>query len=229
MSNGTPRTPWQNIPLLIDISNFQLRGLLEKMEVDRAIEALTSSELVRLQKFADFRVRGLGRAARGRTGADLLGEAVLRTLIGAEDTQRGRHWNKDVDFELHLKGAIRGISSCWRRHFKEKEAYLVSELPIHDAKGREQSPLDNVPQENSLTSSAHAAPDELLIEKEKEERVLTIFKDDPEAAQVVQGLLDKLKKDEIMSKYGLGEKQYAAAVRRIRVKLLGRRNGGSKE
>ena len=61
-----------HIPLLIDISNFQLRSLLEKIEVDRAIEALTSSELLRLQKFADFRVRGLGRAARGRTGEDLL-------------------------------------------------------------------------------------------------------------------------------------------------------------
>ena len=55
-----------------------------------------------------------------------------------------------------------------------------------------------------------------------------MFKDDPEATQVLQGLLDGLKKNEIMSKYGLDEKQYAAAVKRIRVKLLGRRNGGSR-
>jgi hypothetical protein len=39
-----------HIPLLIDISNFQLRNLLEKIEVDRAIEALTPSELLKLQK-----------------------------------------------------------------------------------------------------------------------------------------------------------------------------------
>src|SRR6266496_1327997 len=43
-----------HIPLLIDISKFQLRSLLEKIEVDRAIEALTSSELLRLQQFAAF-------------------------------------------------------------------------------------------------------------------------------------------------------------------------------
>lgn len=209
-----------HIPLLIDISNFQLRSLLEKIEVDRAIESLTSPELLRLQQFADFRVRGLGRAARGRTCEDLLHEALLRTLIGAEDTRQGRHWNKDVDFVMHLTGAMRSISSCWKRQFTEKEAYLISELPIHDAEGQEQSPLDNV-------ASGHTAADQCLIEKDEEDRVLAIFKDDPEAIQVLRGLLDGLKKNEIMLRYGLGEKQYAAAARRIRVKLLGPRNGGS--
>src|SRR2546425_7246381 len=76
-----------HIPLLIDISKFQLRSLLEKIEVDRAIEALTSSELLRLQQFAAFRVQGLGRATRGRTGEDLLAEALLGTLIGTRSEE----------------------------------------------------------------------------------------------------------------------------------------------
>ena len=109
-----------HIPLLTDPSNSQLRSLLEKIEVDRAIEALTLQSWLRLQQFADFRVLGLGRAARGRTGEDLLEEALLRTLIGAEDTQKGRHWNKDVDFVRHLTGAMQSISSCWKRQFKEE-------------------------------------------------------------------------------------------------------------
>ena len=233
-----PRPPeLMHIPLLIDISNFQLRSLLEKIEVDRAIEALTSSEVLRLQQSADFRVRGLGRAARGRTWEDLLQEAVLRTLIGAEDTQKGRHWNKDVDIVMHLTGAMRSISNCWKRQFeaavqrKETEAYLIPALPIHDAEGQEQSPLFNVAS-GHITSGGlwgtDAATDQRLIEKDEEDRVLTIFKDDPEATQVLQGLLDGLKKNEITSRYGLDEKKYAAAAKRIRVKLLGRRNGGSK-
>ena len=45
---------------------------------------------------------------------------------------------------------------------------------------------------------------------------------------MIQGLLDGLKKNEITSRYGLDEKKYAAAAKRIRVKLLGRRNGKSK-
>jgi hypothetical protein len=206
-----------HIPLLTDPRSSRLRSLLEKIEVDRAIEALTSSELLRLQRFADFRVRGLGRAARGRTGRDLLAEAQLRTLIGAEATREGRHWNKNVDFVQHLKRAMESISNCWKRQFKEKEAYLISELPIQDAEGQEHSPLDKV-------ASGHAATDQLLIDKDEEERVLMIFKDDPEATQVLLGLLHGLKKNEM----GLDKKQFAATEKRIRLKLLGRRNGGSR-
>jgi CheY-like chemotaxis protein len=201
-----------HIPLLIDSSNFQLPRLLEKIEVERAIEALTPSELLRLKRFADYRVRGLGPAACGRTGEDLLSEAQLRTLIGAGATRQGRHWNKHVDFVWHLTGAMRSISSCWRRQFKETGACLISEFPRHDAEGQEHSPLDNV-------ASGHAIADQRLIEKDEEDRILAMFKDDPEATQVLQGLLDGLKKNEIMSKHGLSEKQYAAAVKRI-LKLL---------
>jgi CheY-like chemotaxis protein len=208
------------IPLLTEPRNSQLRSFLEKIEVDRAIEALTSSELLRLQRFSAFRVRGLGRAALGRTGEDLLGEALLRTLIGAETTQKGRHWNKNVDFVQHLKRAMESISNCWKRQFREKETYLISELVIHDAEGQEHSPLDNV-------ASEHAAADQRLIEQDEEDRVLAMFKDYPEATtQVLQGLLAGLKKNEITSQYGFDEKVYAAAVKRIRVKLLGRGNGG---
>jgi len=209
-----------HIPLLIDISNFQLRGLLEKIEVDRMLEMLTTAELLKLQRFADFRVRGLGRAADGRTGKDLLGEAVVRTLTGAEDTQKGRHWNKNVDFVQHLAGAIRSISNCWKRHCKE-EVYLVSELVIHDVEGQEYSPLDNL-------ASEQVAADQCLIEKDEESRVLATFKDDSDATHVLQGLLNGLKKHEIMLRYGLGEKQYAAVVKRIRVKLMGLKSGGTR-
>ena len=208
-----------HIPLLVDFSNFQLCGLLEKIEVERAIAALTGSELLRLRQYAEFRIRGLGRTARGRTWEDLLGDALLRTLIGAEDTHKGRHWNKDVDFVRHLIGAMQSISSCWRRKFQEIEPHLMSELLIHDAEGQEQSPVDHV-------ASANAAADERLIEKNEEDRVLTLFKDDPQATQVLHGLLDGLRKNEIMPRCGLTEKEYLAVVKRIRVRVLSQRNGG---
>ena len=216
-----PRPPeLMHIPLITDPCNSQLRSLLEKIEIDRMIEMLTTKDWLKLQKFADFRVRGLGWAARGRTGEDLLGDALLRTLIGAEATQKGRHWNKDVDFVWHLTGAMRSISTCWRRQFKENEAHLISEFPMHDADGEEHSLLDNV-------ASQHTAADQRLIEKDEKEWVLAMFKHDPEATQVLQGLLDGLKKNEIMSRHGFDEKKYVAVVKRI-LKLLGRRNGGSK-
>lgn len=216
-----PRPPEvMHIPLLIDTGRGQLRSLLEKIEVDRAIKTLTCSELLRLQQFAKFRVRGLGRAARGRDWEDLLEEALYRTLVGAEDTQAGRHWNKKVPFEQHLRGAISSIANVWKRQCKEKSTYLASELLIHDVEGQEHSPVDNVP-------SGHVLADQRLIEKGEEDRVFAVFKHDPEATQVLQGFMDGLKKNEIMLRYRLEEKKYAAAVRRIRVKLLGgRHNGG---
>jgi CheY-like chemotaxis protein len=209
-----------NIPLLIRSSTRPLRSLLQKIEIDRMIEMLTKTERLRLQRFAEFRVRGLGRAARGRTWEDLLAEAVLRTLIGAEGTQKGRRWNKNVDFVMHLTGAMRSISSSWKRKFTEMEAYLISELPTHDAEGREQS-LDNV-------ASGQTAADQSLIEKSEEDRILTMFKDDLEATEVLRGLLDGLKKAEILSKFGLGETKYVAALKRIRVRLLGRKDAGGR-
>jgi CheY-like chemotaxis protein len=213
-----PRPPeLMHIPFITEARNSQLRSLLEKIEVDRMIEMLTTKDWLKLQKFADFRVRGLGGAARGRTGQDLLGDALLRTLIGAESTQKGRHWNKDVDFVWHLTGAMRSISTCWKRQFKETEPHLISEFPVHDA-GEEHSLLDSL-------ASQHAAADQRLIEQDEEDRVLAMFKHDPEATQVLQGLLDGLKKNAIMPRYGLDERRYAATVRRIRVKLLDRRNG----
>jgi hypothetical protein len=109
------------------------------------------------------------------------------------------------------------ISSSWKRQFKDKEAHLMSELVIHDAEGQEHSPLDNV-------ASGHAPADQRLIEKNEEDRILAKFKDDPDATHVLHSLLDGLQKNEIISRYGLDEKQYSASVKRIRVKVLGRKN-----
>jgi len=217
-----PRPPEaMHIPLLLDANIYQLHCMLEKIEIDRAITALTSSELLRLQRFAKFRVRGIGRAASGRNWEDLLSEALYRTLMGTEDAQSGRHWNKKVTFVQHLAGAMSSIASLWKRQFKEKTTYRMSELSIHDSEGQEHSPFDEIP--------ATCKPaDQRLIEKCMTDHVLELLQDSPHASQVFRGLVDHLKKTEIMSKYGLDEKQYAAAMRRIRVRLLGETNNGNR-
>ena len=149
-----------------------------------------------------------------------LSEAQLLTLIGAEDTQKGRHWNGDVDFVWHLTEAMRSISTSWKRQ-AEKEADLILELPVHDAEGHEQSSLENL-------ASREAAPDRNLIAKAEVARIFRMFTDDPEATQVLQGWYNGLKPNEIRQKYGLDEKRFAAAKKRIRVETIGRRNGGGR-
>ena len=176
-----------NIPLLIGPVNGQLCSLLNKIEVDRAINALTSSELLRLQRVAQFRIRGLGRTARGRDWEDLLDEALYRTLIGAEDNNNGRHWNTKVSFVQHLASTISSIANLWKRQFRENDTYLESELLTYDAEGHEHSPIDNVAAKNSPT-------DQLLLERDEENQILMMFRDDPEVAQLIQGLASGLKR-----------------------------------
>ena len=212
-----------DIPLLIDIS--QLRTLFGRIrhwatrdDVDRAIAMLTSIELLKLQKFAEYRVRGLGRAGRGRTGEDLLQDVLLRTLQGAEST-KGRHWNKGVDFFNYLVWAIRSTSDNWKkRHMYDLDVYLTSEVITSKAAEEKLHPMDSV-------ASEEIAQDQCLIAREEEGRILELFNKDSEAKRVLHELVAGMKKLEIMQRHGITETQYRKVVKRIRVKLLGGKKG----
>lgn len=207
------------IPVLVEISLARLRMTLEAIEVVKAVRALTVPDQLRLQHFAKLWIRGIGRAASGRDWQDLLQEAVFRTLLGAEDAKKGRHWNKKVDLVRHLAEAMRSIANSWKRQFAEEEnTFLSSELQTCDSEGEEYSLLDNA-------ASGHLLVEDRLIEAEEEDRILGKVRDDADASRLLEGWIDGLKKNEILSKYGLDEKRYAAAVRRMRMKLLGRIGG----
>jgi hypothetical protein len=216
-----PRPPELiDIPVLVDyLDRPQLRKFLEYIELRRAIRALTPAEQLRLRDVAKFRIYGLGHAAGGRDWEDLLSETFSRTLMGATDTKNGRHWNKNVDLVRHLTEAMRSIANSWRRQFTEEEnTYLLSELQTRDAEGDEYSPLDNV-------ASRHVPADKCLIEREIEDQIFDVLRGDPDATQVLQGWMDGFRKSEILPKCGLDARRYDAAVRLIRVRLLGRRGG----
>jgi hypothetical protein len=77
-------------------------------EIEEAFNALSDVELVKLKKFAAFRIRGIGRAALGRNGGDLLQEAFISLVTG------DRRWNKEkVNMFGFLHGAVESISSHW--------------------------------------------------------------------------------------------------------------------
>ena len=208
-----------DVPLLIDIS--QLRTLFERFrywatkdEIENAITNLTDAELLRLEQFSEYRVRGLGRQARGRTGQDLLQEVLLSTFQGAM-TSKGRHWNKNVGFFAYLAGAIRSTSDNWKKQqLYGAEIFLASEL---------MSETEDEPRGIEDVASGTPAPDQWLIARERERRILELFDDDLEARQILQQLLSGLRRNEIVQKYGVTEKQYHAALKRIRLKVFGRK------
>jgi CheY-like chemotaxis protein len=238
--DDVPRPPeLMDIPVLI--STLQLRHLLEKLqywatreEIDQAIAALSPAQWQKLKKFAEWKVRVLGPSARDK-GKDLLQDALLSSFVGAQDNGKGRRWNKRVNFVMHLTGAMRGICSHWKDKFNKREV-LECEAAKCDAEGQELSPLDNLgpggpddtPNERLRVAAAEGfqpAADRRLIAKEEVERIFGMFYVDEHASLVLQGLSEDMKKNQIMKKYELTEKQYDAATKRIRLNLSSRRNG----
>jgi CheY-like chemotaxis protein len=177
--------------------NDQLHDLLERIEVDRAIKSLTTADRIRLKSYADYKIRGLGRAVTDRDGRDLLAEAVYRTLLGT------RHWRKDVDFVHHLRESMRSIAFQWKRELKQSP---FADNTSTDQQGEEHSILE------VATIESMTAERSLIAEIE----LFEVFQGDREATSILRGAADGLKESDIKSKYDLDERQYAAALRRIR-------------
>ena len=179
-------------------------------EVNRAIEALTRSDLLRLKHFAVWRLRGLGRVGCGRTWEDLLSEAKLSTLEGAANNGSGRRWNQNVDLVTHLVGAMRSISSHWKRDFDEQEAVLESEIVTCTEEEDSTSPLNDAPSEYPSQEREVAARQEWDL-------IATRCHNDSGATQVLQGFSRGMTATEIMRDYRLTKWEYHQAVKRIRL------------
>ena len=208
------RKELMNVPFLLDMGTLRFRQVLEKLqplatreEVDRAITALTTADLLRLRKFSEGRVC-LSRGTDHRTWEDLLQEALRKTLEG------DRHWNKRVSFCAHLVGVMRSIT---RR--RKGDINLWCDIFEYDAEGQEHCLLDT-------ETSREMAADQLLIAGETSDRISETFNDNPITLFVARGLSEGLTKKEIMKEGGLSENEYRAAVKRIRMKLLSPPNGG---
>jgi hypothetical protein len=192
-----------------------------KDEVYRAIEALTPGELLKLKHFAAWRVRGLARASCGRTWEDLLSEAVLSTLEGAANNGSGRCWNRNVDLVTHLAGAMRSISSHWRRDFvEEEEVFLESELATRSGEEGWISPLENA-------ASDDPCQDRYVAAREEWDLIATLFHDDVAARKVLEGWLREMTPREVMQVLEPTKWKYEQTVKRIRLRLRKRDKGRS--
>src|SRR5215470_6779627 len=155
-----------------------------------AVNSLSEANLLRLSKFATLTVKAIGRKAKGRTGEDLLHEAMLEIVEGR------RKWSEDIDFFQHLIAAMRHIAKRWG--LEKGEEYLESELPGFADLGR---------QSYSETAS---------IELQEIRRLL---EDDPTSLRIFDALALGLTAREAQSQLQISPLDYAAATRRIRRKL----------
>ena len=182
-------------------------------EVMAAIESLSAEQDYRLKKYAGFRVRGLGRAAMGRTYDALLAEAVVATLRGAEGGTEGRKWAKNrVPFVDHLLGAIRSISTHWAEAY-ERRGTEAERFDWQEAREDDEGNLVR-PTEEAVDPGADpfrsCAANELLEALDRQ------FAEDEDAWLVIEGRKKGMAVPEMVADFGLTEKKVNAAMQRVR-------------
>lgn len=161
-----------------------------------ALASLSPDGLRRLGIYASYRMKPIAANARGRSGEDLLGEAITATLRGE------RVWREGVDFFTHLVGCMRSIAFNWSR--KGQEEVLVQE--------NEADLFDNI-------ASESPDPERILSATQQLDGIKSIFAADSVASRTVELLAFGFTGREIRELLGLSEMQYAAAIRRIRRKI----------
>jgi DNA-directed RNA polymerase specialized sigma24 family protein len=171
-------------------------------EIVAAIERLQNTELIKLERYARYRIRGLGRKAGGRDHDDLVKEALLATLSGQ------RRWNKEVEFYAHLLGVIRSISSHWREKYAFDGALLESESHFTPP-GQESSWLASV-------SSPEPDAERVASARQEVQRITQYFAADSQVTLIIEGLRDGLTGPEIQAQQGMPRTEYESAVRRMR-------------
>jgi hypothetical protein len=96
--------------------------------VEEAVLALSPKQEKSLLLFGDHRIRVIGRAALGRTGEDLLREALLRILQGR------RNWNKDArDLVTYLRVRLSTtphIRGRWEEHMGRWKRILTGVVVV---------------------------------------------------------------------------------------------------
>jgi RNA polymerase sigma-70 factor (ECF subfamily) len=161
----------------------------------RALRALSDADLVRLKALARLWSRGL---PNGLGWADVLNEAIVRVLEGA------RPWPAGVPLLAFLSGVMRSIcDDHWRRVRREASTRRGD---LADVAG---SAEDTSP---GLERTLVAA--QMLGE------IGRLFAGDLEVSKIIAGLSEGLTARGICRQYGMTERDYDTARKRMRRALL---------
>jgi RNA polymerase sigma-70 factor (ECF subfamily) len=168
-------------------------------DVGRALRALSNPDLARLKALARLWSRGL---PGGLGWADVLNEAIMRALNGS------RPWPAGVPLLAFLSGVMRSIcDEHWRRARRESAWVLHQEKVLGLGAWGEETEAPPDPERVLAAAQALAA-------------VNLLFADDPSALKIIAGLAEGLTAHEICRHYGMPEREYDSARKRMRRALL---------
>jgi RNA polymerase sigma-70 factor (ECF subfamily) len=164
-----------------------------------AIEALSETDLVRLQALARLWSRGL---PGGFGWADVLNEAVVRVLDGS------RVWPLGVPILAFLSGVMRSICDDYWRRVRHEQRLLVSR-DDQNQPGLSAEPVDEL-----------ADPERVAVAVATLAEIFRLFATDPIALRIIDGMAGGLTATEICSAYDISALDYDTARRRMRRALM---------
>ena len=165
------------------------------VDAAHAIQALSEADLVRLAALARLWSRGL---PDGIGWTDVLNEAVVRVLDGS------RAWPPGVPLLAFLSGVMRSIcDDHWRR--ARREAL------------RRHGDLADL---GASLADGSADPERMLAAAQALAQINQLFAGDQPALQIIAGLSEGLTASEICRRYGMEERDYDTARKRMRRALL---------
>jgi DNA-directed RNA polymerase specialized sigma24 family protein len=165
------------------------------VDVARAIHALSDTDLVRLAALARLWSRGL---PGGLAWTDVLNEAIVRVLDGSRSRPPG------VPLLAFLSGVMRSIcDDHWRRARREA-------LTRHG----------DLAELGALAEDTSPDPERTLAAAQALAEVNRLFAGDRQALKIIAGLSEGLTASEICRLYGMAERDYDTARKRMRRTLL---------
>lgn len=171
-------------------------------ELDAAVAALTDVDLVRLEKFARWRITRIAAAADGRDQMDLIEEAYQLTYEGR------RAWNKENPFLVHMFRTIRSISSHWAEAFATEREH-----------GRDLISTKLDTRTDRIVVRQEPDAERSVISRDVLERVRQLFADDALASNMIGGLEDGLDGPAITKLLEIDQRTYDSKLRAIRRRL----------
>ena len=187
-------------------------------ELSDAIRQLTGDELRRLRRRGDQLVFGSCYAS----GLELLGEAVVRALIGASGSPRerlkGRVWRQEVGFAAFLMVTMKGLASDSR-----------GSLPLRVERQMEALAGDDGGDAAAAfrPELSHASVEDALLEREESEaRLCQVdadarlierhLEDDEEVRAILEGEKQAWPPERVRAEFGMTRRAYDAARTRMR-------------
>ncbi len=173
-----------------------------------AVACLSPRDLNRLQAAGRQLVGQYRLDPVVRDGESLVGEAMARTLSGE------RAWRKDCELVKHLVAIMSSIASGWRKHaVKRADAEAAeareSDVETEDDDGEVSSPVRDA-------AARQPGADRALSAKASLEAIWRSFAGDPVVCAILEGWKHGVRGPEICRRSRISEKEYRAAVRRLR-------------